>query len=152
MWYTEYITAAYETGLIDAAEYFYPEEPATREFVAKMLSNVISTEGGELALSFADSGEISNDCTEAIKQLASHQIINGYPDNTFRPHNIVTRSEYAVMLGRIIDRGLMNHNTPLEAYAEERTRWFFEIYPTFEERFQIYYGYEGGINYIFDNH
>lgn len=38
---------------------------------------------------------------EAIKQLATEKIINGYEDGTFKPENRITREEAATMIGRI---------------------------------------------------
>lgn len=35
---------------------------------------------------------------ECIRQLATRNIINGYPDGTFRPNNPVTRAEFAALL------------------------------------------------------
>ena len=39
--------------------------------------------------------------SEAIKSVKSHGIINGYPDNTFKPDGLISRSEMAVLMCRM---------------------------------------------------
>ena len=38
-----------------------------------------------------------------IDNLAAREIISGYPDNTFKPRNIVTRAEYAAMVDQAFE-------------------------------------------------
>lgn len=40
---------------------------------------------------------------DAINELSSKKIINGYYDNSFRPYNEVTRADAAVMIARALD-------------------------------------------------
>src|SRR5690606_13346385 len=39
---------------------------------------------------------------DAIEEAVARRIVNGYPDGTFRPEAIVTRSEFTVMMGRLL--------------------------------------------------
>jgi hypothetical protein len=56
----------------------------------------VPTTDDPTAVNFSD---ISGHWAEAnIKQAASNQMINGFPDGTFRPNHTVTRAEFAVML------------------------------------------------------
>lgn len=38
-----------------------------------------------------------------IEEAVARHIVNGYPDGTFRPEGIVNRSEFAVMMGRVLE-------------------------------------------------
>ncbi len=49
---------------------------------------------------------------KAVKWMDSNGIISGYPDNTFKPNNIVTRAEFAVIMVKAL-------NLPLKTPQEE---------------------------------
>lgn len=40
---------------------------------------------------------------EAVTNLANLGIIEGYPDNTFKPDNIITRAEFAAVITRFLN-------------------------------------------------
>ncbi len=127
-WYGDFVKRAYEAGLLERGDLFQPNAPATREFVAQMLSHLVKQ--GELSeLSFSDSASISPNSLEGIRRLCQLQVLQGYPDNTFRPKQTVTRAEYAVMLGRLIEGDLLSVDTPNRAFAKAYTQAYFEAYP-----------------------
>ena len=47
---------------------------------------------------FADSEAVSGYAKEEVTALSSNGLINGYPDNTFKPKNTITRAEIAAVL------------------------------------------------------
>ena len=55
---------------------------------------------GTTSLSFAKFNDVPNNDNylKAIEFLNENGIINGYPDNTFKPSNKVTRAEFATVL------------------------------------------------------
>lgn len=46
---------------------------------------------------------IGKDCEEAVKTLNGLGIINGYPDNTFKPNNLVTRAEFSTIATKLLE-------------------------------------------------
>ena len=127
-WYYDCVKRAYEAGLIEAdSEMFDPDGPATREFTALVLSRAMN--GGTRGdIVFNDVSELSPECLVAAELLVGSGIIGGYEDGSFRPQRTVTRAEYAVMLKRILEKGLYASKTPMEAFAEEFVRVGKEIY------------------------
>ncbi len=83
-----------------------------REYVALFLNKMLETGGGGIS-EFKDSQEINSSSDgviiKAVNNMISQNIINGYPDNTFRPKNTVTRAELVVMFTKILDK--YNWNT-----------------------------------------
>ncbi|MDY3923463.1 MAG: S-layer homology domain-containing protein, partial [Ezakiella sp.] len=61
--------------------------------------------------------------TESIMKLTSKGIINGYPDGTFKPHNSITRAEFASIASKYItDKKLATENfvdVPLNHWARD---------------------------------
>lgn len=50
-------------------------------------------------VNFKDKDKFKEDSSrEAVNNMVNRGIISGYPDNSFRPHNKVTREEFAVMI------------------------------------------------------
>ena len=47
---------------------------------------------------FADLADISEYAEEAVDALSAKGIINGYPDNSFKPKKTATRAETAAIL------------------------------------------------------
>ena len=50
---------------------------------------------------FSDSANVSGYAKDAVGTLSAKGIINGYPDNSFKPKNTVTRAETASILNNI---------------------------------------------------
>jgi len=51
--------------------------------------------GTAFAATFSDTGDLSKDAQASIAKLNSLEVINGYPDGTFKPANTITRAEFA---------------------------------------------------------
>jgi len=99
-WAGDYIASAYAAGVISGYNdtNFGPDDPITREQMAVLIVKAakISPAAGESQ--FADSGGISGWAEVAVAAAAENGIINGYPDNTFRPQGNATRAEAVTVI------------------------------------------------------
>ncbi len=84
---------------------FAPEQSITRQDLAAIIYRYLSLEPTENTVSFIDGGDISDYASEAVGTLFAEGIISGYPDNTFRPKNSITRAEIASIVYKIKDIG-----------------------------------------------
>jgi hypothetical protein len=82
-----------------------PQRPITRAEAAallgRMLGSAVSAEG--TALPFRDAVNIPDWAKASVEQLRAAGILDGYPDQSFRPDAPVTREEAAAMFVRTID-------------------------------------------------
>ncbi|MDF0726040.1 N-acetylmuramoyl-L-alanine amidase [Cytobacillus sp. S13-E01] len=79
--------------------YFLPDRFVTRAEAAAMFGRSLSFDGTKRATSFPDVG-MSNFASGYISSATADKIINGYPDGKFKPNNIVTRGEMALLISR----------------------------------------------------
>jgi hypothetical protein len=105
-WYSTELNAAIANGIAKgfSSSEFRPNAVVNREQAAKMLVNVLVKEGmtpPTAAHQFSDDSDIAVWAAEDVKMAASTQFVQGYPDNTFRPKNGLTRAEAAVMIYRL---------------------------------------------------
>ncbi|MBR1736222.1 MAG: S-layer homology domain-containing protein, partial [Firmicutes bacterium] len=75
-----------------------PNTSITREDTAAIVYRYLKAAAADDNNTFADSEEISTYALDAVNTLSAEGIINGYPDNTFRPKNTITRAEAAAVL------------------------------------------------------
>ena len=118
-WDYEYVEAAkhYLTGFFDGQDYYFKgNEPAVREDLAVALVNVLglkdqSIDVSELEGIFIDYSSISSNLASYV--LIAHQngIIEGYPDNTFRAQQPITRAEAAALITRVLNLAQMEKMT-----------------------------------------
>ncbi len=85
---------------------FRPESIITRQEATAVLYNVIEKNKIDIVLnaspiSFTDSDFLPSWCKAAVSTLVHNNIIKGYPDNTFRGSNPLTRAETVVLLEKI---------------------------------------------------
>ncbi len=83
---------------------FAPDTSITREDTAAIIYRYLALEPAENSKLFGDSEDISGYAAEAVNTLSAEGIINGYPDNTFRPENTITRAEMAAVLYKVNER------------------------------------------------
>lgn len=104
-WYIPELKAALKHGVAKgfSAKEFRPNALITREQASKMLGNVLFGDlRPEGEVSFSDSKEISFWAKDEVVGLAVQKLLTGYPDNTFRPQNKLTRAESAALIYRIL--------------------------------------------------
>lgn len=106
-WYMTYAAWAQSEGITDGMEGYDPEALITREQMAVMLCNFVvrqqaSVEDHE-TVPFSDMGEASVWSREAIRKLASWNMILGRGDGCFDPQAYFTRAEAAAIVTRACD-------------------------------------------------
>lgn len=104
-WAKGYVAAAVEAGIITGLpdNRFGPAERVTRQQAATMIGRALGVAvGAEGApTSFADDSEIESWARAAVNLAVEKGIITGFPDNTFRPGEDVTRAQAATMLAKL---------------------------------------------------
>ena len=102
-WYTSEVNTFASAGIIDRTTYFYPNNYITR---AEMVELIYRLSGSpEVTTSQVYFLDISNtQSNNAIRYCASQGWISGYPDNTFRPYNYMSRDEVVTMMCRVLNR------------------------------------------------
>lgn len=93
-WYEEYAQAGYDNGLITGISEndFGGDMPVSRQDICTILYR-IAKGNPTLALTFVDSGEISDYAKNAVAFMVEKGIVNGFTDNTFAPLNNCTRAQ-----------------------------------------------------------
>ncbi|SFK18199.1 S-layer homology domain-containing protein [Halobacillus dabanensis] len=98
-WASGYINAlakkGYITGYTDGK--FAPNDDITREEIAALFNKVFDLGGSTSDFSDVNSNHWAYD---EIQSLAASGVTHGYTDNTFRPTNEASRSEFTVFLYR----------------------------------------------------
>lgn len=84
--------------------YFYPSKYVTRAEAAAIIGRTLNFNGTQRATSFKDVGK-GNFASGYIQEAAEKNIINGYKDGTFRPEQLVTRGEMALLINRAYSFG-----------------------------------------------
>jgi len=96
-WAKGYINATTDAGIFVGypSGEFKPNEYTTREEMISALIRAFSIklENSSLQLPFKDKDEIGDWALDYVKAGYEKGIIEGYPDNTYRPKNYITRAE-----------------------------------------------------------
>lgn len=101
-WAKESIAALSALGIVVGYQNeFRPDDFITREEAVAILNRILKYEGAD-APAFSDTSDISQWAFTAVANLTEKQIINGYPDGTFRPLENLSRAETAALLKRIL--------------------------------------------------
>ncbi|NLX90363.1 MAG: hypothetical protein GXZ07_02025 [Firmicutes bacterium] len=99
-WAKEYISIAASHGILKGYSdtEFGPDDKITREQMAVMIVNAAQAEQNAAATAFQDQNKVSGWAAEAVKAATKAGIIQGYPDNTFKPQNNATRAEAVTVI------------------------------------------------------
>ncbi|NBD24471.1 M20/M25/M40 family metallo-hydrolase [Paenibacillus glycinis] len=113
-WYYEAVAAAVEAGIAQGVGggKFDPNRPITREEMAIMAANLLSTikdlqvtdVAGQLS-KFKDQGSMASYAKEAIALLTQTGVITGTSADAFTPKGIANRAQAAVIISRILELG-----------------------------------------------
>lgn len=99
MWYSKFIAKAIEIGAINKVENFEPGNNVTRDEALRLLAFAYSVKGDVNMLDkFTDKDQVIN--KEAIAGLLEKSVVSGYPDDTLKPNNPITRAEIASIVYR----------------------------------------------------
>ena len=85
------------TGYLDGR--FGPEDTVTRAAAATMIGRTLDLDGSQRETSFPDVNS-GNNASGYIESAAELNIIQGFPDGTFRPDDEVTRGQMAIFIAR----------------------------------------------------
>ncbi|MHB8172316.1 MAG: S-layer homology domain-containing protein [Thermincolia bacterium] len=109
-WAKGYVALALEKKIIDASNgKFQPEKPATRLWVAVLLTKALGLQAEadakkNIQLNFRDAGVIPSELTGYVAIAVEKGLVKGFPNSTFQPNKPVTRAEMAALLGRTDDQ------------------------------------------------
>ena len=109
-WYTDAVKWAAANGIVSGigGGRYDPNAPITRQDLAVILARYadfmgIALPGARSYTVFTDDADIANYAKEAIERFFEANIIDGYPDGSFRPQGETTRAEFAAMLMRSLE-------------------------------------------------
>ncbi len=104
-WAAEMISVAYAHGIIQGytETVFGPDDRMTREQMAAMIGKLLELETAAFNPIFVDQGSISDWASPRVMAVVQHGIMNGYPDQAFRPEAFATRAEAAAVILRALE-------------------------------------------------
>lgn len=137
--------AALYSGMVVPDDYngknFRPEKEIARYEIALMTDRALglvypaNQYAGE-DLPFADNGEILDWMKGYVHEAVQAGILEGYPDNTFRPNQTSTRAEAVVMIQRMLhemEQGLNPSGITVIAWYREKVDLLFDEVQILEE-------------------
>ena len=100
-WAYKAVAALVDEGVFSKGTDFQPDKPLTREEIARLLVDAYQLEG----VSDNKFTDISKDywASSYINILATNEIAAGYPDGSFKPKKVVTRTEFSAFIARVMD-------------------------------------------------
>jgi hypothetical protein len=105
-WAKEYIATAASNGIISGYDphTFGPDDLLNREQMAVMIANATKLSPSSEKHQFADSGRVSTWAEASLSAAVKNNIINGYPDNTFRPQGPAARAEAVTVVVKALEK------------------------------------------------
>ena len=131
-WYANTVGYAVQKGIVSGYPdgTFKPNQPITRAEFSSIASRFADlTEEKDLTFSDLDASHWGY---KAIRLAASNGWISGYPDNTFRPEQAITRAEVTSITNRMLNRyadldWINAHNDAVIHFSDVSAGdWFFE--------------------------
>lgn len=103
LWAYNYVETAVAAGIVNGVGdgQFAPNREINRSEIAVMIGRAMNLPPGT-ASQFSDASEIPAWAVEMVGAVSAKGIIQGYPDGSFRPLNLATRAEAAVMVFRML--------------------------------------------------
>ncbi|BDG61587.1 S-layer homology domain-containing protein [Caldinitratiruptor microaerophilus] len=110
-WALPYVLEAVKQEIVPVAEdgLLRPHEPASRLWVSVLLVRALGLEdeaeqAADARLTFRDAAAIPDRYVGYVAVAVRRGLVLGYPDDTFRPNQPVTRAEMALLLTRTDDQ------------------------------------------------
>ena len=85
---------------------FSPDTQITRQDVCVTVYRYLTASGvltGNNTKNYTDNDSIDAYAKDAVANLSSYGVINGYTDGSFAPKNKISRAEVAVIISRALD-------------------------------------------------
>ncbi len=123
-WYSDAIAFCLDYGVVGGYSdgTIRPDEPITRGELATIIAKFVLVEGD---FSSGLNDLEGNWAKDAIDKLYENGIISGYPDGTFRPSQTTVRSEFTVMVNKLVRRA-ENYNESVSFPDLPQTHWAYE--------------------------
>lgn len=106
------IVAAVTAGIFPKTKTFQPDEPMTRESTSLAIANAFKFEGSG-KVQFSDV-KVDRESYTAISALVKNDIVQGFPDRSFRPNDSVTRAQFSTFIARALSSDFLptQYNIP----------------------------------------
>ena len=105
-WAEDYVKAMVSLGYITGRSddggktvFFAPDDSITRAEAFTVIARVLDTHDSA-TLNYADNSDIPEWAKDAFSSLSALDIIQGFEDNTIRPHKLMSRAEAAVLIDK----------------------------------------------------
>lgn len=115
-WYTPYVAAAVEAGLVTGVSEteFAPNATITREQAFAIIGRAVAGVEANTTLAYTDAAEVSEYAVPYVTILTQMGIVEGFGEGTVRPQANITRAEAAKVIA-----GLMANVVTEEEVAED---------------------------------
>ncbi|NLW07038.1 MAG: hypothetical protein GX039_03520, partial [Clostridia bacterium] len=121
-WYAGEISKASAAGYVSGYEdgTFRPGNNISRQEAAAMLVRILGLDAPDINVldRFADAAAIPAWSRGAINSAVAAGLMSGYPDQTFRPSQAITRAEAVVTLDRALGYAPVEEPEPVESAVE----------------------------------
>lgn len=149
-WYTEIYNKADELGLInenDSRDFsaFNPNSPITREQASKIVYEALKLNENYdpndlgivdsdnlISAKMTDVDTIKDFYLEGTKGSILAGILGGYPDETFKPQNKLTRAESTVLIQKIYDPAV--RDDVMDGMMEIKDSWYLVVPKEYDEQ------------------
>ncbi|NLD45665.1 MAG: hypothetical protein GX660_00505, partial [Clostridiaceae bacterium] len=103
-WAVGYIALAKEKGIVLGYEdkTFRPDKNCTRQEAVTIIMNAFKLGESSKEVDFIDAKDISGWAYKSVAKATESKIIDGYPDNTFRPGKTISRAEAFTVLSKCL--------------------------------------------------
>ncbi len=125
LWAAEYIEAVTRKGLFGgyADGSFKPNQAISRAELSTVIYRYLNLQQGPVIAShFSDTR--GNWAEGAIEAIYRHHVITGYKDGSFKPNELLIRTEAVAMINRLLHRGPLN-GAPQSFPDMPTTHWAF---------------------------
>ncbi len=105
-WAAGYIVLAKENGIVSGYEdkTFRADKICTREEAVTIIMNAFKLGESDNEIKFKDAKDISAWAYKAVAKAIESDVVDGYPDNTFKPGNSIKRAEIFALLSNALKK------------------------------------------------
>lgn len=103
-WFSGYVEAALDKGLISEDSHFRPNDAVTRQETAKLLAILMNYEITDSELEYADADSIAKWAVPYVGAVTVNGLMQGDVNNEFGARGLLTRAEAATVIYRIINK------------------------------------------------
>lgn len=127
-WATNSVVQLNSEGIVSGYldDTFKPERDVKREEASKMIAAAVEVLGG-----YSGNGSAKKNVfydvmgrwsEESVGKLVNQGLISGYPDGSFRPENNMSRSEFCVVINKMLKK-YIDVNSPANSFGDTEGHW-----------------------------